>query len=1080
MKKTNLKRKLAMLMTGILCANMVWSNLAIAKPVEKRNSNWPAEMDSLGDYKTYNAVAWGNHTASGADIEGRLAVKGDINSPTETNSFDIGAAFAPGVGVGSNLEDEEGNITPGFLLGGDIINTKGNLQLCFGYGAMTFDNNPEKLFNGKYMKGTFIEDKENIDAIFNKIAEDINDKIRITQKLTPGTNEIKGSSFGIGPSKDRSDILVNKDGRDVSVFNVGNPVVESNYEEDLLPFLTGNQKMIIYSDAKEVNFNRGVNFIGKGEIGSGNPLIKTLAPKIVWVFPNAEKVTVFKNDVVGTVIAPKSNLYIHGGSINGQVFAKNINQIKKVIMGPNGELVGDRGEIHNFIFNWDIFDELKEKKGTLDLTKMDENQKLLENVEFVIKDKVGVEVARGITDKTGKVTFQDLLDGTYTYQEVRAPEGYVIDEKEYEFEIKDGNVVSKEVINRKIKSDVSIKKVDSKDKNITLQGAKFVIKNSEREIIREGLVTNADGIIEVGELTYGTYYYQEIEAPDGYILDNTEYKFEIKENGKTIEITVENTKEKPISPTPINGYLEITKLDADNKQILESAIFEIYKDGKLVDKGETNKDGKLRISNLENGKYIAKEVQAPDGYQIGINSEFEFEIKPDGKVYTKTVYNKKIANGPFGSIELKKIDKESKEPLRGATFAIKIPKNENIGEQDRLVAVGVTNEKGIVKFEDIPFGEYIYQEVEAPEGYVLDTTEYPITVEKNGFLWLSKTVDVTVTNEKIEKPIPPTPINGYLEITKVDADDEKKFLKGAEFTVYNDKNEEVAKGVTDEKGKIRISNLKDGKYTAVETKAPEGYELNAENKFEFELKAGNKVEQITVTNKGIEKPIPPTPINGYLEITKVDADDEKKFLKGAEFTIYNDKNEEVAKGVTDEKGKIRISNLKDGKYTAVETKAPEGYELNAENKFEFELKAGNKVHKEKVTNKKISKPEPPVDPEKPEPPVDPEKPEPPVDPEKPEPPVDPEKPEPPVDPEKPEPPVDPEKPEPPVDPEKPEPPVDPEKPEPPVDPGKPELPINPTKPNDKYPATSDEGLMPNVIMILIAIAGLFMVNKRKY
>lgn len=90
------------------------------------------------------------------------------------------------------------------------------------------------------------------------------------------------------------------------------------------------------------------------------------------------------------------------------------------------------------------------EKGTFELTKTDvADGKLLPNAEFRIKDEAGNIVAKGVTDKNGIATFT-LRVGKYTYQEYDAPEGYLIDEGEYPFEIKeDGEIVKAKMTNEK-------------------------------------------------------------------------------------------------------------------------------------------------------------------------------------------------------------------------------------------------------------------------------------------------------------------------------------------------------------------------------------------------------------------------------------------------------------------------------------------------------------------------------------------------------------------------------------------------------------------------------------------------------
>ena len=116
MRKTRVKRKLSLLLSAVLCTNLLWSNIAIAEPITSRPER-PEGM-TLGDYKSYNAVVWGDHTASHADIEGGLAVKGTLKAPTINQTFDVGAAYPGSNAIGDSIKDFS---VPVLLLGGDLI-----------------------------------------------------------------------------------------------------------------------------------------------------------------------------------------------------------------------------------------------------------------------------------------------------------------------------------------------------------------------------------------------------------------------------------------------------------------------------------------------------------------------------------------------------------------------------------------------------------------------------------------------------------------------------------------------------------------------------------------------------------------------------------------------------------------------------------------------------------------------------------------------------------------------------------------------------------------------------------------------
>ena len=181
-------------------------------------------------------------------------------------------------------------------------------------------------------------------------------------------------------------------------------------------------------------------------------------------------------------------------------------------------------------------------KGKIEITKTDskDSKKVLANTEFTIFDSNKKEIAKAITNKEGKVEFDNLGYGNYYYQETKAPEGYTIDNKMYPFEIKDNNqVVSKTVSDDKIIGKIEITKTDSKDSKKVLANTEFTIFDSNKKEVAKAM-TNKEGKAEFDNLGYGNYYYQETKAPEGYRIDNKMYPFEIKEQNQVISKIVTN------------------------------------------------------------------------------------------------------------------------------------------------------------------------------------------------------------------------------------------------------------------------------------------------------------------------------------------------------------------------------------------------------------------------------------------------------------------------------------------------------------------------------------------------------------
>ena len=188
--------------------------------------------------------------------------------------------------------------------------------------------------------------------------------------------------------------------------------------------------------------------------------------------------------------------------------------------------------------------EYKATFGSVNIKKVDEanNEITLKDAEFTIKDLNG-NIVKVITTNESGVASAKLVTGSYTIEETKAPEGYLIINGQQQFTIKPEQTESLSLVftNTKIKGSIEITKVDENEK--PLKDAEFVIKNEAGEVVSKAK-TDEDGIVKFIDLPYGKYTYQEITAPTGYVLDNTEHSFEIKEDGKVIKVSHTNKKEE--------------------------------------------------------------------------------------------------------------------------------------------------------------------------------------------------------------------------------------------------------------------------------------------------------------------------------------------------------------------------------------------------------------------------------------------------------------------------------------------------------------------------------------------------------
>lgn len=260
--------------------------------------------------------------------------------------------------------------------------------------------------------------------------------------------------------------------------------------------------------------------------------------------------------------------------------------------------------------------------------------------------------------------------------------------------------------------EVQVKKVDADNKDTVLKGAEFTIKNTKGEVA--AVITTGENGIASAKLLPGSYTIEETKAPEGYLIVNGQQQFTIEE-GQTESVSLTFTNKKDL------GSVILTKVDSeDETKVLSGVHYELYDDAlNKIDDYVTGEDGKITVDNLVPGTYFFIETKPQEGY-VKNKDRVYFTIESNKQTALEiTEKNTKIK----GSIEITKVN-ENEKPLSGAEFVIK-------NEAGEIVSKSKTNEDGIVKFIDLPYGKYTYQEITAPDGYILDKTEYSFEIKEN-------------------------------------------------------------------------------------------------------------------------------------------------------------------------------------------------------------------------------------------------------------------------------------------------------------------------------------------------------------
>ena len=454
----------------------------------------------------------------------------------------------------------------------------------------------------------------------------------------------------------------------------------------------------------------------------------------------------------------------------------------------------------------------------------EDKQKKLAGAEFAVTDSRGF-TKTVTTDALGKASITELPYDDYTIREIKAPKGYALSDKEYSVkktELVHGSPVVIEAANKYILGSVTIKKVDHENPEKLLEGAKFNVTDENGSLLKwkaEGSVytpyESGSSVITAGRITLkelpeGTYTLTEIDAPSGYAILDGSRTFTITEANMTapLEIKVENLLRR----TAV-GFI---KVDKNNKELrLAGTEFTLYrmngeKQGEVVATGVTNSNGLVTFTELTMGSYRAKETKAPKGYKLW-NAPIDFtvdeygkvsvgstELKPEGLVYTAMITN----TAEEKEITLKKVS-DTGEALTGATFRLS-------GEKSYILTTG---SDGTAKIS-LPYGDYILEEVIAPDGYVLSSEKQALNLSDSGLKLNGKAVSgftVTLKNQ---------PVTFALTLHKRDASTGKA-LSGATFKITGNS---YTKTVTaDALGNTETIKLRPGTYGITETATPSGY-----------------------------------------------------------------------------------------------------------------------------------------------------------------------------------------------------------------------------------------------------------------
>jgi uncharacterized surface anchored protein len=525
-----------------------------------------------------------------------------------------------------------------------------------------------------------------------------------------------------------------------------------------------------------------------------------------------------------------------------------------------------------------------------------------------------------VCDEDGFASTKLLPYGVYTVHQTKGWDGR---EKITDFDVfinTDGKTYKFLINNKNFESYLKVVKLDKETgKQIAYEGAAFEIYDSDNHRVTmqytypqvtsvHTFYTNKEGYLITPErLPYGYYTLKEVQAPYGYVLDDTPIPFVISQENASTDtgVTVVKVKAKDMAQ---KGVINITKTGEifssveENNGIytpkyrvgnLKSAVFEIYaaedittldgtvryEQGTLVDTITTDDDGVAKSKELYLGKYTVIEKTAPNGY-VHNAAKYDAELTYAGQNVSVTstdlsVYNERQKV----SVSLKKIMANDKTfgignngEITSVRFGIYADEdikasNGDVIPKDALITFANCDKNGSIVFDcDLPVGfKWYTKEIATDAHYILSDTKYEFDTEYQG--QDIKVIDIKINNDKsIENNL----LYGSVKGLKIDRETQE-VIKGATFGLFKSDTTELTEenailtAVADENGVFVFNNIPYGEYIIKELKPADGY-LDNEDVFTVIINDNEQVVELTALNDKVPELKTTATVNGKKEV----------------------------------------------------------------------------------------------------------------------------------------------------------------------------------------------------------------------
>lgn len=504
--------------------------------------------------------------------------------------------------------------------------------------------------------------------------------------------------------------------------------------------------------------------------------------------------------------------------------------------------------------------------------KLTAKEEIKSPIDGSIIYKTNQEVGKYNLDKNGDLKIQELPMGTYELVEIKTLDGLVLNNKKYEIEFTQKDLVTKVYeIEKDILNDTIL--VEFSKQSITgdkeLAGAKLTVIDENNKVVDTWASTEKAHTIE-GLIVGKTYTLREEIAPDGFVRA-TDVKFKVENTNEVQKVEM------------IDKIVTISKKDIGGEEIEGAELKVVDEDGNIVDSWTSTKESHNVKGLEENKTYTLYEDYAPDGFVV--SNKIIFTVTTDKEIQKVEMIDKVV--------EVSKVNIAGEE-LEGATLIVTNTKTKQIVDK-------WLSEKEPHKVNGLVEGQtYLLHEEIVVNGYVK-----------------ASDIEFTVTSEKeVQKVVM---IDKIVEIVKTDLVTGEE-VEGAELKVIDEDGNIIDEWTSTKEAHI-VKGLEEGKnYKLVEITAPYGFEIAEE--ISFTVTEDKETQRVEMKDM---------PILQSIKLVKVDANTKETIKDKFTFGIYEDvectkliKEVEANK----EDGTVLFSDLRYGNYYIKEIKAPKGYVLS--------------------------------------------------------------------------------------------------------------------------------------------------------